>query len=76
MAGQGAGQVSVAVVEGPAGLTALHARVAGRFARPEVRARARRYLDGLLGRVVTLQDNSPPRCSANSPPAGARRWRW
>ena len=36
---------------GEAGLTALHARVAGRFARPEVRARARRYLAGLLGRV-------------------------
>ena len=33
------------------GLTALHARIAGRFARPEVRARARRYLAGLLGRV-------------------------
>jgi SRSO17 transposase len=48
---QGAGRVPDAVVEGEAGLTALHARVGGRFARPEVRARARRYLDGLLGRV-------------------------
>ena len=48
---QGAGRVPDAVVGGEAGLTALHARVAGRFARPEVRARARRYLDGLLGRV-------------------------
>ena len=28
---------------------ALHARIAPRFRRPEVRARARRYLDGLLG---------------------------
>jgi hypothetical protein len=43
--------VSVAVAEGPAGLAALHARVAGRFARPEVRARGRRYLGGRLGRV-------------------------
>ena len=34
-----------------AGLDALHARIAPRFRRPEVRARARRYLDGLLGRV-------------------------
>ena len=34
-----------------AGLTALRARIAGRFARPEVRARVRRYLGGLLGRV-------------------------
>ena len=38
-------------VVGEAGLTALHARIAGRFARPEVRARLRRYLGGLLGRV-------------------------
>jgi SRSO17 transposase len=51
MAGQGAGYVAVAVAEGQAGLRGLHARIAGRFARPEVRARARRYLDGLLGRV-------------------------
>jgi SRSO17 transposase len=29
----------------------LHARVARRFLRPEVRERARRYLAGLLGRV-------------------------
>jgi SRSO17 transposase len=34
-----------------AGLEALHARVAARFRRPEVRARARRYLAGLLERV-------------------------
>src|SRR5579862_5869814 len=34
-----------------AGLDALHARIAGRFARAEVRERARRYLAGLLDRV-------------------------
>src|SRR5829696_4741423 len=34
-----------------AGLDALHARLAPRFRRPEVRARARRYLAGLLGRA-------------------------
>ncbi len=34
-----------------AGLDALHARVAHRFRRPEVRQRARRYLAGLLGPV-------------------------
>jgi SRSO17 transposase len=34
-----------------AGLDALHARVAHRFRRAEVRARARRYLAGLLGRA-------------------------
>jgi SRSO17 transposase len=34
-----------------AGLAALHARIAGRFGRSEVRERARRYLAGLLDRV-------------------------
>ncbi len=34
-----------------ASLDALHAAIAPRFARPEVRARARRYLDGLLAQV-------------------------
>lgn len=34
-----------------AGLEALHARLAGRFRRREVRERARRYLGGLLDRV-------------------------
>ena len=33
------------------GLEELTARIATRFARPEVRARAGRYLSGLLGRV-------------------------
>ena len=31
------------------GLNALHGRLAPRFPRPEVRARAGRYLAGLLG---------------------------
>src|ERR687893_406496 len=34
-----------------AGLDALHARIAHRFRRAEVRVRARRYLAGLLGRA-------------------------
>src|SRR5262245_42306420 len=34
-----------------AGREALHARIARRFRRVEVRTRARRYLAGLLGRV-------------------------
>lgn len=34
-----------------ASLDALHAVIAPRFRRPEVRARARRYLDGLLAQV-------------------------
>lgn len=41
-----------AEVEGwRAGLDGLHARIAGRFERSEVRGRARRYLGGLLDRV-------------------------
>jgi SRSO17 transposase len=35
-----------------AGLDALHARIASRFRRAEVRARAGRYLAGLLGRAA------------------------
>ena len=35
-----------------AGLDALHGRIAHRFRRAEVRARARRYLAGLLGRAA------------------------
>ncbi len=34
-----------------ASLNALHATIAPRFGRPEVRARARRYLDGLLAPI-------------------------
>ena len=36
---------------GTNGLTHLHGRIALRFARREMRERARRYLEGLLGRV-------------------------
>jgi SRSO17 transposase len=39
------------VPAGTASLDALHAAIAPRFGRPEVRARARRYLDGLLAPV-------------------------
>jgi hypothetical protein len=35
-----------------AGLEALHARIAGRFARAEPRRRALAYLRGLLGNVT------------------------
>src|SRR5260221_10792298 len=36
---------------GAAELAALHRRIASRFRRPEMRWRARRYLEGLLGPV-------------------------
>ena len=39
------------VPAGTASLDALHAEIAPRFRRPEVRARARRYLDGLLAQI-------------------------
>jgi SRSO17 transposase len=46
------GQVRRDEVEGwRAGLAALHARIAGRFRRREVRERVHRYLTGLLERV-------------------------
>lgn len=44
-------EARAAVAEWRAGLDTLHARIAGRFTRAEVRARARRYLAGLLERV-------------------------
>ena len=45
-------EVQRQAVEGwRAGLDGLHARIAAHFRRPEVRARARRYLAGLLERV-------------------------
>jgi len=46
------GATGVAVIgRWAAGLDALHGRIGGRFGRAEVRARARRYLAGLLGPV-------------------------
>jgi len=44
-------ELLAAVERWPKALGELHARVAGRFLRPEVRQRAYRYLAGLLGRV-------------------------
>lgn len=49
----GYGRVTVAEVTGwEAGLDALHARIAPRFARPEVRRPARGYLQGVLSPVA------------------------
>src|SRR5262252_5109489 len=44
-------EVATTIHQWAAGLDALHARIAHRFRRPEVRQRARRYLAGLLGPV-------------------------
>ncbi len=46
--GEGA-RTEYAALGGAGGLGVLHARIACRFRRPEVRVRARRYLEGLLG---------------------------
>ncbi len=47
----GYGGELTAVERWPDDLDRLHDCVAGRFRRPEVRERARRYLAGLLGRM-------------------------
>jgi SRSO17 transposase len=45
------GVAEAGLEHGNADLDALHARIAPRFRRAEARARARRYLDGLLGPI-------------------------
>jgi hypothetical protein len=48
---QAEGNDLAAVKRWPQALEELHARLASRFRRPEVRERVRRYLASLLGRV-------------------------
>jgi SRSO17 transposase len=55
------------------GLDALHARIAGRFARAEVRARVRRYLAGLLGRVERKNGWQVAEALGESGPQGVQR---
>src|SRR5687768_2002700 len=50
--GQGGATGVAAIGRWAAGLDALPGRIAHRFGRAEVRARARRYLAGLLGPVA------------------------
>ena len=56
-----------------AGLDALHARIARRFRRVEVRARARRYLEGLLGRVERKNGWQLAEQSGERHPRGVQR---
>src|SRR6266567_1426036 len=42
---------SIILAEGSTAWERLHERIAHRFGRAEVRARVRRYLSGLLGRI-------------------------
>jgi hypothetical protein len=56
-----------------AGLDALHARIAHRFRRAEVRARARRYLAGLLGRAERKNGWQLAEETGERHPRGAQR---
>src|SRR5918998_2505699 len=56
-----------------AGLDALHARIAPRFRRAEVRARARRYLAGLLGRAERKNGWQLAEAAGERHPRGVQR---
>ena len=53
-----------------AGLDALHARIAGRFARAEPRQRALAYLRGLLGNVGRKNSWQLAEHTGEAPPMG------
>jgi len=55
-------------------LAAVHARVAHRFRRVEVRARARRYLAGLLARVERKNGWQPTEALGEADPHGVQRF--
>jgi DDE superfamily endonuclease len=63
-----------AIERWPDALSELHARVAGRFPRPEVRERARRYLAGLLGRVQRKNGWQLAEAMAETGPQGTQRF--
>jgi SRSO17 transposase len=70
---ESAGSELAAVERGPKALGELHARVAGRFLRPEVRQRAYRYLTGLLGRVERKNSWQMAEEMGEQGPQGAQR---
>jgi hypothetical protein len=55
------------------GLDALHTRIAGRFARVEMRTRVRHYLEGLLSRVERRIGWQLSEALGESGPQGAQR---
>jgi SRSO17 transposase len=68
------GEVSVEqIVAWRSGLDALHARVGHRFARPEVRARAGRFLAALLARVERKNGWHLAEAMGEATPDGAQR---
>jgi SRSO17 transposase len=62
-----------AVERWPQALEELHARLANRFRRPEVRERVRRYLAGLLGRVERKNSWQMAEQMGEMGPQGAQR---
>jgi SRSO17 transposase len=67
------GSELAAVERWPDALGELHARVAGRFLRPEVRQRAYRYLTALLGRVERKNSWQMAEEMGEQGPQGAQR---
>jgi SRSO17 transposase len=67
------GSELAAIERWPDALGELHARVAGRFLRPEVRERAYRYLVGLLGRVERKNSWQMAEEMGERGPQGAQR---
>lgn len=61
------------MLEWPAGLDALHRRIAPHFPRPEVRARVRRYLEALLGRAERKNGGQLAEEMGEAPPDGVQR---
>ena len=66
-------ELLAAVERWPKALGELHARVAGRFLRPEVRQRAYRYLTALLGRVERKNSWQMAEEMGEQGPQGAQR---
>ena len=67
------GSELAAIERWPEALGELHARVAGRFLRPEVRERAYRYLAGLLSRVERKNSWQMAEAMGERGPQGAQR---
>ena len=70
---QSGGDELAALDRWPEALGNLHARIAGRFRRPEVRERVRRYLAGLLGRVERKNSWQMAEQMGETGPQGAQR---
>ncbi len=68
------GSELAAVEQWPDALGELHAHIARRFRRPEVRGRARRYLVGLLSRVERKNGWQLAEQMGEAGPQGAQRF--